>query len=107
MSTRSESYEQARGSSVSKERGSSDSLGPEFSRTIGQSVGRSEGTTSNVSRGESFAASQTEQRVEEPRAKPDVLQSLPATGVLLVDRRSRTPVVADCDPTIVTLPASR
>jgi hypothetical protein len=105
--TRSESYEQARGLSLNNERGRSESRGPDFGTTIGQSVGRSEGVTSNTSHGESFTASETDQRVREPIAQPDVLQSLPETGVLLVDRRTRTPVFADCDPTIVTLPASR
>lgn len=105
--TRSESYEQARGHQVNNQRGRSDSLGPDFGRTIGQSTGRSEGTTSNISHGESFTASETDQRVREPIAEPDVLQTLPETGLLLVDRRSRTPVFADCDPTIVTFPASR
>jgi hypothetical protein len=105
--TRSQSYEQAGGRQVGNERGRSDSRGPEFSRTIGQSVGHSESTSFNVSHGESFTASESDQRVHEPKAEPEVLQALPETGVLLVGLPSRIPVFADCDPTIVTLRTAR
>lgn len=103
--TRGENYEYSRGHNTGRERSRSDSRGPDFGRTIGQSVGQSEGTSTTSSRGESFTASETDQRVEEPIAERHVLQSLPETGLLLVDLHTRVPVFADCDPTIVTFPA--
>ena len=48
-----------------------------------------------------LTASVTDQRVEEPIAEPHVIQSLPETGILLVNLESRRPTFADCDPTIV------
>jgi hypothetical protein len=103
--TRSESYEQSRGRSTSDERGQSGARSSDFSRTLTESVGHSDSTNVGSSRGESFTASETDQRVEEPIAKPHVLQSLPETGLLLVNLQTRAPVFADCDPTIVLRPA--
>ncbi len=103
--TRGESYEQSRGDTASDERGRSDARGPDFGRTLTQSIGHSHSTNVGSSRGENFTASETDQRVLEPIAEPHVLQSLPETGLLLVNLQTRVPVFADCDPTIVTIPA--
>lgn len=81
------------------------SRGPDFGTTIGQSSSCAKGTTSTASRGEGFTASETEQRVDEPITEAHVLQSLPETGLLLVDLQTREPVFADCDPTLVVSPS--
>jgi hypothetical protein len=99
--TRSTSYEQSRGRGTGDERSHSSGIGPDFGRTLGESRGHSESRNTGTSRGESVSASETDQRVLEPIAEPHVLQGLPETGVLLVDLRTRQPVFADCDPTIL------
>lgn len=100
--TRGESYEASRGQTTSQDRGRSQSRGPDFGRTIGESTSQSQGTSSTSSRGETFSASETDQRVFEEKVQPHVLQSLPETGLLFVNLRTRETLFADCDPTLVT-----
>jgi hypothetical protein len=103
--TRSESYEHSQGRASSKEHGRSDARGPDFGRTLTESGSSSDSINVGSSRGESFSASETDQRVIEPITEPHTFQSLPETGLLIADRDTRVPVFADCDPTLLAIPA--
>ena len=101
--SRSENYARQTGTNRSEGTGQSRSRGPDFGTTIGSNTSLTVGTQNSDTRGETITLSRTDQRVIEPVVEPHVLQSLPETGLLLVNLETRKPVFADCDPTLVTI----
>jgi hypothetical protein len=104
--TRSESFDQSRGTSRGSESGTSrgTSVGGQFSASFSTNQGSSLGSSTNQSIGTSVSEGIGHERVYEYQIEPSVLQGLEHTALFLVEHAAGASRLGDCDPTILMLP---